>query len=137
MGCDIHLYFEKKNKDGKWEKIEIDERLIPEDRDYDLFAFLADIRNSKQIEPQFADRGLPTDRSISGDYHDETLWLGDHSFTYAYIDEILKAPWEKAGLQHSYFYLFCLYILPRLMNRCSFLSKEEMRSIRVVMGFDS
>ena len=137
MGCDIHLYFEKKNKEGTWEKIEIDDRLLPDDRDYELFAFLADVRNGKQLESPFANRGLPTDRSISGDDHDETLWLGDHSFTYAYLDEILKAPWEKSGLQYCYFHLFCLSILPRLMNRCGFFLREEMRNIRVIMGFDS
>src|SRR5579859_3080087 len=108
MGCDIHLYFEKKNKQGIWEKIQIDERILPDDRYYKLFSFLADVRNywgvdgNEKIEPQFSDRGIPDDSSLSGTETAE-IFMGDHSFTHAYLDEILRAPWGPPGLEDCYF----------------------------------
>jgi hypothetical protein len=140
MGCDIHLYFEKKNKQGIWEKIEIDERIIPRDRYYHLFSFLADVRSYGEFkcEPQFANRGIPKDSSCPGlDDESEDFWIGDHSFTHAYLDEILESPWEKYELQDSYFIIFCEYVLPRLCCFCGVLSKEEEKNIRVIMGFDN
>jgi hypothetical protein len=139
MGCDIHLYFEKKNNQGKWEKIEIDERLLPDDRDYQVFSFLAGVRNywkEFQIEPQFADRGIPEDSSCPiGETNN--FWIGDHSFTHAYLNEILVAPWSTYLLDECYFIIFCAYVLPRLCSFYIFLTKEEERNIRVIMGFDN
>ncbi len=142
MGCDIHLCFEKKNKQGIWEEIEIDERILPDDRHYALFSFLADVRNywgvdgNEKIEPQFADRGIPQYSSCPKE-EDGTYYLGDHSFTHAYLDEILKAPWKENELERCYFIIFCQYVLPRLCCFCGILSKEEERNIRVIMGFDN
>lgn len=62
MGCDIHLYFEKKNNEGQWKKIDIDERLLPTNRNYRLFGFLAGVRDN-ELEPQFEGRGWPDDTS--------------------------------------------------------------------------
>ena len=137
MGCDIHLYFEQKNKEGKWEKLVIDKRLLPDDRHYLLFAFLANVRNyGYGIEPQFADRGIPEDTSMPRTETDD-FWIGDHSFTHAYLDEILAAPWEDENLEGCYFQVFCEDILPRLCSFCGLLSKEEEKNIRVIMGFDN
>ncbi len=134
MGCDIHLYFEKK-VNGKWEKIKVDERLQPDDRNYRLFGFLAGVRGTC-FEPQFVGRGVPDDTSLPGtDTRD--YYLGDHSYTYAYLDELLKAPWKEAELEECYFNVFCQYVLPRLSGWCGFLSDEEERNIRILMGFDS
>ena len=139
MGCDIHLYFEKKNKNGQWEEIQIDERLIPDDRSYGTFAFLANVRNYDEfkITPQFADRGIPDDTSLPETDGDDMYWLGDHSYTHAYLDEILNAPWGEAELEGCYFQVFCEYILPRICSFCVILSDEEKRNIRVIMGFDN
>lgn len=135
MGCDIHLYFEKKNKEDKWEKIEIDERLLPDDRNYALFSFLSDVRNywDDKIESQFANRGVPDDSSVDQHFFD----CSDHSITHAYLDEILEAPWKKAELEGCYFQIFCKQILPRLCCFCGILSLEEKKSIRVIIGFDN
>ena len=135
MGCDIHLHFEKKNKQGKWEKIDFTECLEPDDRHYRLFSFLADVRSDKSysIQGVFKDRGFPEDSCIDQDFID----CCDHSRTYAYLDEILKAPWEKAGLEGCYFQIFCEQIIPRLCSFCGILSKEEKENIRVIIGFDN
>jgi hypothetical protein len=138
MGCDIHLYFEKKNKQGVWEKIEIDERILPDDRNYRLFSFLAGVRNYEEFkfQPQFANRDIPNDTSLPGTDTDD-IFMGDHSFTHAYLDEILRAPWGPPGLEDCYFIIFCEYVLPKLCSFCGSLSKDDERNIRVIMGFDN
>lgn len=136
MGCDIHLHFEQKNKEGKWEEIEFDHRLEPDDRYYDVFCFLAGVRgNPEMIEPQFKGRGIPEDSSCEKFFcHDEDI----HSCTHAYLDEILKAPWEHAGLDKCDFYIFCEYILPKLCTATGWgLNTEQERNVRVIIGFDN
>jgi len=135
MGCDIHLHFEKKNDQGKWEMIEVPYCLLPKDRDYSVFYFLAGVRYASDCvcEPQFPLRGLPEDScALSNDD-----FFSDHSTTYAYIDEILHAPWEKVGLHCRYFYVFCEYVLPRLINEWGYWGALDKREVRVIMGFDS
>lgn len=135
MGCDIHLYFEQKDSDNNWKRIFIPESLIPDDRNYSLFGFLAGVRNPHR-RPLFSNRGIPKDTSFPSNNPD--FWLGEHSFTYAYLDEILNAPWHENGLHNTYFYVFCAYVLPRLIDDgWGTLSKEEQRNIRVLIGFDN
>ncbi len=138
MGCGIHLWFEQKKPDGKWERIEIDERIEPDDREYRVFAFLANVRNYEEfrIEPQFENRGIPSDSLCrSGDY-DDNFWLGDHGYTHVYLDELLNAPWKEVDLEECYFHVFCRYIIQRIIKRY-YLSEEEKRNIRVIIGFDN
>ena len=133
MGCDIHLHFEKRDENGIWHKIAVPEDLLPDDRDYDVFSFLAGVRNElcDDNQGQFAFLGIPKDTcAVEED-------LGDHSFTHAYIDEVLKAPWKRAKLDGDYFYVFCAHVLPRLLHGYGWLNANEKRTVRVVMGFDS
>ncbi len=113
MGTDIHIYVEQFDKewrevpgpytstyDGQpswcpWYQFhEHTERPDPVARDYEAFAFLADVRNDamfgERIEPQFAGRGLPADTS----YKTETETLGYHDQTHATLKELLAAPWD-------------------------------------------
>lgn len=124
MGTDIHIYVEEMTEDG-WKQIEPpyvrgkeygdgwpswapdrywemdDPPPNPEGRNYDVFAFLADVRNGvgfagvyrhEPVEPQVAGRGIPEDTSWD---EDETgIWLGDHSHTHAMLDELLGLPWD-------------------------------------------
>lgn len=131
MGCDIHLHFERKNEKGQgWHKIEIPEELIPRDRDYLVFSFLAGVRGG---EGNFSQRGIPQDSCIEKEF----VKLMDHSHTHAYLDEILQAAWENTSLDKCYFYIFCLYVLPRMLSHTGYLSQQEKRDIRVIMGFDN
>ena len=45
MGCDIHLYLEKRNKLGKWENSEYTKNELRLWRSYPMFARMADVRN--------------------------------------------------------------------------------------------
>ncbi len=122
MGTDIHLYVEK-YENGQWHEIRPpyctwygedtwspvtvynglrfkSEGPDPETRDYNLFAFLAGVRNGygfagvashRPITPQFPGRGIPGDTSW---HEDSGTWLGDHSFTWATLTELINAPWD-------------------------------------------
>lgn len=131
MGCDIHLWFEQKNKLGTWDEMDIPENLIPDDRDYDVFAFLANVRGTSDYGPICEGRGIPEDSSSPMKEHDDY-----HSFTHVYLDEILNARWREEELDHRYFYIFFAYVLPRLMS-CCWINNQEARNIRIIMGFDS
>lgn len=84
MGCDIHLITEIR-KDGKWQFVEE----LPESlngRNYSLFAFLADVRNSFNYDG-FKEKGLPEDisgkkfRFISDrEYYTKRYYEGDMMF---------------------------------------------------------
>jgi hypothetical protein len=106
--------------------------LIPDDRHYRLFGFLGGVRN-RFCDPMFERRGIPEGTSATSDFYD----CADHSHTYAYLDEILRAPWEDHDLEYTYFYTFCSQVLPRLLTNTGYLNNEEQANIRVVMGFDS
>jgi hypothetical protein len=148
MGCDIHLQVEKKTGD-KWEivtpihahwrdgkptwstPLDNDDKLPdPTERYYAVFSFLADVRNHEnRIEPQFADRGFPDDAVVHPVYGD-MYHLGDHSYTYASLTELLNAPWKESKLEDSGFYRWCNEILLPLAD-------GNTDNIRVLMGFDS
>lgn len=99
MGCDIHNYLEEKI-DGKWQLLDkwsegkdgfihIDE-CIDIDRDYDLFAVLADVRNYYDFIPISAPKGLPNDcSSILLKYEYESNY-GFHNYSWLTYSEILK-----------------------------------------------
>jgi len=131
MGCDIHLYVEK-FVDGRWVSVEPayevkyygsswkswapqvdghnDWENDPTNRDYQLFAFLANVRNGygfagvdtgDAVIPQVAGRGIPSDTAwIEPTYDDDgeqvagSAWLGEHSFTHATLHELLGLPWD-------------------------------------------
>lgn len=110
MGTDIHMVVEVRDGDG-W-------RLATKDgwndRNYDVFAMLADVRNGygfagcvtgSGFEIIHAQRGIPADLSRDvkaantedaedGDSDQEdsedrySMWLGDHSFTWATAREV-------------------------------------------------
>ncbi len=102
MGCDIHMWVERKETDGKW-------HLVPDAkvynyRSYRLFGFLAGVCGDG---PAIAEpRGWPDDMSdeleqflgfdFEGpenyDNRDKRLrWPGDHTPSWLTADEILKA----------------------------------------------
>lgn len=107
MGCDIHLRVQAR-RDGVWHDV-TDEAIADDDgsddRNYYVFAFLADVRNGsgvrdshgdklyefERIEPQFAFRGLPEGVE---EFERDKPWLGEHGHTWATLAEVRRAPWD-------------------------------------------
>lgn len=129
MGCDIHLYFEKKVR-GKWVPFtDIPESEYPDGRSYDVFALLAGVRGYYP-KNYFGGRGLPEDTSLVGAGTDDcSPWIGDHSFTYATIFELKKVKWEKYMEYEPHFARFIKQYFP--------LDTANDKNIRILMGFDS
>jgi hypothetical protein len=135
MGCDIHLYFEKKVR-GKWVPFtDIPEKEYPDGRSYDVFALLAGVRGYYP-KNYFGGRGIPEDTSYvapTDDEDDDDLttkpWIGDHSFTYATIFELKKVKWERYMDYEPHFARFIKTYFP--------LDTANDKNIRIIMGFDS
>lgn len=86
MGCDIHSYAERRNKDGKWVIIP---GLAPfNNRDYGIFGFLANVRNYSAVPPIADRRGFPVDASPQVD-KEYLRWAGDaHSASWLSMEEL-------------------------------------------------
>ena len=116
MGTDIHGVMQKK-VNGRWEDTPSE---YNEERHYQLFAVLADVRNGygfagcqtgDEVRPIARPRGLPEDFAVEDDLHpitklehmsewcqkyheeDESLevWMGDHSHSWLSGQEMLDA----------------------------------------------
>lgn len=135
MGCDIHLLFETKTDKG-WREIPMSLGLCPDDRNYQLFSFLADIRGDLKdpYKGLFANRGLPKDISVLNPIDEYDGLFGE---TYATLEELWNAPWEKAELDGCYFHIFCMHVWPRLVTVHGYLSAEKRKNHRVIMAFDN
>jgi hypothetical protein len=110
MGCDIHLFVEKKT-DAGWINIE-----SPDTeqykwgwagwRNYNAFAILADVRNGHgfagsdtgdALVPISMPRGLPRDMSEEAS-DDREMWGQDgHSGSWLYLQELREYDWEQSA----------------------------------------
>jgi hypothetical protein len=136
MGCDIHAYAEKLEKNGKWkmihdfpnsnyrenseyswEKYPTTEELYDE-RDYEFFSLLADVRNHDNIVPISQSKGIPED-------------IGKE------VGKIIKE-WGEDGHSHSYFTLEELKGIPKdiisqeIFDNSLILGKDEDGNITEV-----
>lgn len=86
MGCDIHSQAERR-VDGKWKRID---GFAPFDwRSYGMYGFLAGVRNYSEVTPIAEARGLPQDTDYDEDCDGCDYWLGEHSFSWLTVDELL------------------------------------------------
>ena len=112
MGCDIHSFAEKRNKQTNlWEKVgdefsldEFDRNFYKKDktdspfkwRSYSIFAFLAGVRNYDCCVPISEPKGLPEDVSDyvrkKYEYWDEDA----HSASYLTAKELLEFDYEQS-----------------------------------------
>jgi hypothetical protein len=125
MGTDIHLYIERQDANGNWSRVQPAVWTCPwchgagkgarsgsecywckgegktakeyHNRNYDLFAMLANVRNGTGFagvdtgdgfEILAELRGLPADTSIY-------MWLGDHSFSHCTLAEVLAYDYDR------------------------------------------
>lgn len=120
MGCDIAIYFEEKDYTGKWKEIQVSPNaIIPENRFYQVWAFLFGVRNEPEWEykPLFANRGIPLDFSIKEVKEDyENTYCDWHSYSYITADEVENLQWPDE-LKDCYFRVFLEYVFPRISHR--------------------
>ena len=97
MGCDIHGYMETKHdySDKPWWNKELE---IPDDRDYDFFGILANVRNYANAKPISEPKGTPFD--VSDEVKEEIQrWNSDgHSHSYVTLKEFDDYDWESESL---------------------------------------
>ena len=69
----------------------------PDNRDYAMFAVLADVRNDGSIKPIADPRGVPEDASAYYQ-HQASEWEGDgHSHSWLTARELAAYPWQGAA----------------------------------------
>jgi hypothetical protein len=110
MGCDIHLFVEKRIE-GRWEPVSVPKgwdpgaeewiakcpntTISPEwypHRHYGLFARLADVRNRDNVAPLDAPRGLPTDVSVGVKQEWDDGYRDWHSASWFTAAELVASP---------------------------------------------
>jgi hypothetical protein len=125
MGCDIHIFIEKRVKDG-WQEVVFPKWLLPRDRNYALFGFLSRVR-SLDYQSSFLRNGWPGDSQLKAmDFPDF------HSFGYSYLDNIRNLSWPFE-LEDCYFNMFMQYICMRHPD----LEDVEDRDIRILVCYDN
>lgn len=85
MGCDIHVWTEAKIR-GKW--VALGHPRV--NRNYELFALLAGVRNYENIAPISEPRGLPEDASEAARFDYEYDGPDAHSASWIGADEIVR-----------------------------------------------
>lgn len=185
MGCDIHLFVEKK-VNGVWKALkginepkverirsawiswlgedrEVTGRLehwlkeeregtynfISINRNYLLFAVLADVRNSYGIEPIHRPRGLPSDVSAVVKEQADNWGEDAHDHSYLTIKELAEFDWNqetaRARWETPYRHVqwteslkdcvdtFYTWSIPKLIE----LADGDLESVRIVFWFDN
>jgi hypothetical protein len=132
MGADIHGGAEWKWKDNTtakqpWGFI----APVPDYRSYDMFAVLADVRNSDGIRSMTKHiplRGLP---EVMSNELRHQLEIASHSYTWYTLDELIKYKYmwrDDMGGEGWYFYLQYLQWYSRAWYNAD---------IRITIGFDN
>jgi hypothetical protein len=91
MGCDIHIFAEKKGDDGKYYALEF----IPFDwRSYGMFGFLAGVRNYSDVTPISGPRGMPADASDKALKGYDSLGSDGHSHSWLTVYELTSFDYD-------------------------------------------
>lgn len=150
MGCDIHIYVEAK-REGKWVSVDkwipfpypdestegrmwvnYEDRIYC-DRNYEVFAALADVRNDGNIRPISAPKMLPSD--ISHEVKNEAdHWVMDgHSYSHFTLAELEAVNWSG----YDRFIWIKKQICDGIMITLREKSNGDPESIRIVFWFDN
>ena len=108
MGCDIHVATQRRVGD-KWERVERvvkgEREELFGDRNYVLFAVLANVRNRWGITPIAEPRGFPEDffaeckgTDDDGFLTHEGTWMGCHSYSWLTLSEIETYDWKQRSV---------------------------------------
>lgn len=94
MGCDIHIYAERRNDSGQYYMAKFDFSAL-ENRSYGTFAWLAGVRNYSGIIPISEPRGIPNDLS-EGVLHEKESWDGDgHNHSWLSVAELMMIDYNQ------------------------------------------
>ena len=127
MGCDIHLFVEYKDKAGKWHRARpritaewavqanaeakakakpgekpylYAEKVWYDNRNYDLFAMLADVRNDG-FNPISAPKGLPRNVSPSVKKESDGWDCDGHSHSWLTLAELEAYDWDQKAIMQG------------------------------------
>lgn len=143
MGCDIHIFVERKNNENRWVDSMIYENsvygegftpLSDYERDYGLFATLAGVRGDNPIEYP---KGIPEDcspeyRKLCEDWGDD-----GHSHSYFTLRELLDAAPNYSEYRKQSLDGFILHLNNIIKMLDIWVNKEEMEKYRVCFFFDN
>lgn len=119
MGCDIHIYVEKK-ENGRWVSADTWKKdsdfnyvhpQVYEGRCYDLFAILADVRNGRGFagvktgegfNPISEPKGLPEDVSPEVLSASDGYGIDGHSHSHHTLRELLDYDWTQKTSKQGY-----------------------------------
>ncbi len=124
MGTDIHYRIEKKNIDDEWELVDIDSIDYEIERNYPLFALLANVRNDYCIVP-FESEYMSTQPYEYGN--------GDNVI---YLNDMLKYNWDRRFVhvvvmtEEYYLNWEDRFGFTRVSDDCIILSEEAYWKIR-------
>lgn len=137
MGCDIHVYLERKIK-GNWHMVKSVWGRAGTDRDYTFFSHLCGVRGgSSDVWP--APKGLPKDVSVVCEFESDVYGVDGHSHSYESLTDFLEKKlailriktatdtWNGSGMN-----FFTWKILGYDM-----LADEDYNDYRVVFWFDN
>lgn len=91
-----------KERYAQVKKESLDTQWIFEDRYYELFAILADVRNYEEYPALFAYRGLPHLSSIGTRLELRDWGTDAHSLTYFSLKDIKDADWDQIATKTAY-----------------------------------
>lgn len=156
MGTDIHVYIEQKIikndnplmtewisvdewiNDPRLEIMEVRQRYW-EDRNYLLFAILANVRNQYNIQPISLPKGLPDDVSPEVKKQSDEENGDVHTRSWLTLKELLEYDWQQTMEDdNEEIYPYEELVIPFVSEFISRLSKiDEPENVRMVFWFDN
>lgn len=101
MGCDIHVFAERRDELGNWVHVPMPNGTF-EHRNYGLFGWLADVRNYSAVPPISTPRGLPNDvgRYVKAEYDE---WSVDaHTPSWLFVSELTSFDYDSTVEDRRY-----------------------------------
>ena len=92
MGCDIHSYAERR-EGGRW--VELPKMEPFGEQSYNVFGWLAGVRNYSAVAPISEPRGLPADMSAATAKHYDDWRGAAHSESWLTVAELLCVDYEQ------------------------------------------
>lgn len=142
MGCDIHMVVEVKEWQTRPDGAETDDRewgvVMTEtaaygDRNYNVFAALADVRNYDiPIKPICQPRGIPEDASADTKARHGRWGVDAHSASWLSLKEALEHDW--ASVPHSGGFAEWVKSLNSGPTRIGY---RDLTDVRLIFWFDS